>query len=196
MPSTYETEVEVIQSTIRERINKHYGVEGGIAYLDYTSAYDSGDKAFFRALCANREPERLEAWRQYFLTHTGEWKYAVDLRNFDLFGAELNACDKEFATGVEESILDTALAIASDYDERLIALHFAILSEDARAGAAAKVGAAIKEARIAKGLTLTQLASRAGTYRQHIANIEAGEVNINIDTLAAIGAALGRSFVV
>ncbi len=56
-----------------------------------------------------------------------------------------------------------------------------------------RIGARIAELRKEQGMTQTELAQRAGLERSHVVRIEAGRYNVGIDTLAAIGDAMGRS---
>lgn len=54
------------------------------------------------------------------------------------------------------------------------------------------VGDAVREARRARGLTQDALALAVGTPQHHICAIEAGRVNVQVDTLARIATALGH----
>ena len=55
----------------------------------------------------------------------------------------------------------------------------------------AQIGARIRMARLAAGLRQRDLADATGSTQQHIALIEAGKVNMTIETLLRIGDALG-----
>lgn len=199
----YAAEIEVTQALIKEKINQYYGIECGVTDVEYVSGYD-GKPPHFAVLEVFHDPERLEAWRDYFLANEDEWKPWINLKATDLFGeaqnddegepSELIATREAFASGVVESITDTALEIASDYDSRLTDLHYSLICEEAREAVAERIGKAVREARIAQGLTIAELGRRAGLARQHLPRIEAAQLNVTIDTLAALGAALGTRF--
>lgn len=53
------------------------------------------------------------------------------------------------------------------------------------------VGRRVREARIARGLTLDQLAERSGVSRRMIVNVEAGSSSASITTLLRLATALG-----
>lgn len=54
-----------------------------------------------------------------------------------------------------------------------------------------QIGAELKRLRIEKGLTQTQAGKAAGQSAQHIYAIETGELNLTLDRLEKVGAALG-----
>ena len=53
------------------------------------------------------------------------------------------------------------------------------------------VGEALREARLASGLTLHEAAQVSGTNPSHLSRIEGGYVNFTIDTLFALARAVG-----
>lgn len=54
-----------------------------------------------------------------------------------------------------------------------------------------EIGLKIKEQRIAKGWSQTQLAEAIGSHTQHIPGIEKGKTNLTIDRLLLICSAIG-----
>jgi HTH-type transcriptional regulator / antitoxin HipB len=56
---------------------------------------------------------------------------------------------------------------------------------------AARIGAKIREAREAQGLTLKQSAARIGMSFQHLSQIEHGRINTPVDTLQKIADRMG-----
>lgn len=55
-----------------------------------------------------------------------------------------------------------------------------------------RIGRELREAREKAGLTLRQLAEKVGIAYNHISRIESGRYNVNLDTITAISAALGK----
>lgn len=55
-----------------------------------------------------------------------------------------------------------------------------------------RIGRELREAREKAGLTLRQLAEKVGIAYNHIARIESGRYNVNLDTITAISAVLGK----
>jgi HTH-type transcriptional regulator/antitoxin HipB len=60
----------------------------------------------------------------------------------------------------------------------------------------ARIGAAIRQARLAHGLTQTQLAGLAGTGLRFISELERGKPNVALDKTLAAMAVLGLRLVV
>ena len=56
-----------------------------------------------------------------------------------------------------------------------------------------KLGARLRELRLAAGLTQAELARRTGIHRPNIARVEAGRHTPSLDTLARIANAIGVS---
>lgn len=56
-----------------------------------------------------------------------------------------------------------------------------------------RIGLRIAEIRKAQGLTQTELANMTGLGQGHIARIESGKYNVQIDTLAVIAEAFGMT---
>lgn len=50
----------------------------------------------------------------------------------------------------------------------------------------------LRAARIAHNLTHQELADRAGFKRQYVSRIEAGQLNVTLDTMKRLAAALGQ----
>lgn len=55
-----------------------------------------------------------------------------------------------------------------------------------------RIGQHIAQLRKEKGMTQQDLANRVEMQRSHIARIEAGRYSVGLDTLTAIGQALGK----
>ena len=55
-----------------------------------------------------------------------------------------------------------------------------------------RIGQDIAQLRKEKGMTQQDLADRVDMQRAHIARIEAGRYSVGLDTLTAIGQALGK----
>ena len=61
-----------------------------------------------------------------------------------------------------------------------------------RSPLAVKLGAAIREARVAKGITQENLAARSALSKNSIGNIERGEYDVTVSTLKRVADALGQ----
>jgi transcriptional regulator with XRE-family HTH domain len=60
---------------------------------------------------------------------------------------------------------------------------------------AAKVGKAVRAARIRRGLSQEATAALAGINRNYLGEIERGEVSVSVSTLNQVANALGESLV-
>ena len=56
-----------------------------------------------------------------------------------------------------------------------------------------RIGLRIASLRKMQGLTITQLAERAGIQRAHLSRIEAGKYAVTLETIQAIAEALGMT---
>lgn len=56
-----------------------------------------------------------------------------------------------------------------------------------------RIGLRIESLRKMQGLTITQLAERAGIQRAHLSRIEAGKYAVTLETIQAIAEALGMT---
>ena len=109
--SAEDWDIERAQCLIRKDINRHYahyGVENGIAAVDY-----DGNGGFHSI-----RPGNIEGWKKYFSAHPDEfeWSFAStdDADTYDLSDQEQV---KDFSHRVVNSIIDKAVEIARRYDK-------------------------------------------------------------------------------
>lgn len=86
---------------------------------------------------------------------------------------------------------------AREMAEWMAANHYAIAmvapsdKKDIRSETRKRIGQILKDAREAKGLTVRALSSLTGIDKSQICRVEAGRLNVGIDTIAALAEALG-----
>jgi DNA-binding XRE family transcriptional regulator len=105
-------------------------------------------------------------------------------------GDEAETAILRLANGREVIVLASQIAAAADARGRA-----ADLGANGRAATidGARLGARLRELRVAAGLTQAELARRTGIHRPNIARVEAGRHTPSLETLARLASAIGVS---